>query len=444
MKFCKRTVFALLLVAVILCTLVGCTPANNGYPEYEDNKSMWIGGWDVPMNTLEDYQMAKDMGLTHMFIDNMFAKKGTEEYAQQLRYCEQAGLKAIVGMDTSLNNVDNVKLDTTDYSIYPAVDMINVWDEPYSSKFDEVAEWVDRLNEIYKGEMTLFINQTPMSNKDDKAFEESTEAFLELAYTKFLSKLNGRKIFSTDIYPLLEAYGEYALDTSWLHKMEVYANYAKQYRNEGGEFHMFIQTYSADKNRDILSKQDISFQVYTDMAFGINGFTYFTYRKSFLGGFGGGCVENDVSCTPTETYYWAKELNAEIAKFDHVYLSFDWEGVMGVNGTNNYEIDPEYVNDSFDLLSAPLTALNGVKNVTATEDTLIGQFKDKDGRAGFIVTNFTEPTNLLKDTVTFEFNKANRAIVYRNGERQIYEVKKNKLELNLGAGEGVFIIPVSI
>lgn len=444
MRVFTKSAFALMLAVIMLCTLASCNPTIKGYPEYEDNKSMWIGGWDVPMNTLEDYRMAKDMGLTHMFIDNMFAKKGTEGYIQQLKYCEEVGLKAIVGMDAALNNVDKVKLDTTDYSIYPSVDMINVWDEPYSSNFDEVAEWVDKLNEIYNGEMTLFINQTPMSNRDDEAYEESTEAFLELAYTKFLSKLNGRKIFSTDIYPLLEAYGEYALDTSWLHKMEVYANYAKQYRNEGGEFHMFIQTYSANKNRDVLSKKDITFQVYTDMAFGINGFTYFTYRKSFIGGFGGGCVENDVSCTPNDTYYWAQEVNSEIAKFDHVYLSFDWEGVMGVNGTNNFEIEPDYENNSFSLLKAPLSTLNGVKSVSATEDTLIGQFKDKDGRAGFIVTNFTEPTNLLKDVVTFNFKNANRAIVYRNGEKQIYEVKGGKLNLKLDAGEGVFVIPVKV
>ena len=111
MKYCKLSAAALILVFVFVFALVGCTPANETYPEYEDNKSMWIGGWDVPMNTLEDYQMAKDMGLTHMFIDNMFAKKGTDAYVKQLQYCQQVGLKAIVGMDTSLNNEAGVQLD---------------------------------------------------------------------------------------------------------------------------------------------------------------------------------------------------------------------------------------------------------------------------------------------------------------------------------------------
>ena len=51
---------------------------------------------------------------------------------------------------------------------------------------------------------------------------------------------------------------------------------------------------------------------------------------------------------------------------------------------------------------------------------------------------------MLKDVVSFEFANANRAIVYRNGERQIYEVKGGKLDLKLAAGEGVFVIPVKV
>lgn len=124
MKFGKKAALTLMLAAFAACSMVGCnnggssSSANEKYPEYEDAKSMWIGGWDVPINTKADYQMAKDMGLTHMFIDNMFAKKGTEAYVEQLKFCEEVGLKAIVGMDTALDNTAGVQLDETDYSIY--------------------------------------------------------------------------------------------------------------------------------------------------------------------------------------------------------------------------------------------------------------------------------------------------------------------------------------
>ena len=437
MKFGKKSALALMLAGLTAVSITGfgCAKTEN-YPEYEDNKSMWIGGWDVPMNTKEDYKMAKDMGLTHMFIDGIFAERGSEEYKQQLRYCEEVGLKAIVGMDTSLDNTAGVQLDETDYSSFPAVDMINVWDEPYGNVFEDCAKRIDRLNEIYDNNMTLYVNQSPYNPLSATTLTDN-ETFLNKVYDELLSKMPGRKIFSTDVYPLLESYGSYELDTGWLGKMEAYANFTKKYRSEGAEFHMFIQSYSDDRRRDILSKDDITFQVYTDMAFGINGFTYFTYRKSFLGGFGGGCVENDVSCKPTEVYYWAQETNEAINKFDHVYLSFDWNGVMGVNGKNNVADDPEYENASFMNLATPLKELDCAKSVSATEDSIIGQFKDKDGRDGLMVTNFSEPTTGLRDVVSFEFKKANRAIVYRNGERKIYEVKKNKLDLKLACGEEI-------
>ena len=444
MKFGKKSALALMLAGLTAVSITGfgCAKTEN-YPEYEDNKSMWIGGWDVPINTKEDYKMAKDMGLTHMFIDGIFAERGSEEYKQQLRYCEEVGLKAIVGMDTSLDNTAGVQLDETDYSSFPAVDMINVWDEPYGNVFEDCAKRIDRLNEIYDNNMTLYVNQSPYNPLSATTLTDN-ETFLNKVYDELLSKMPGRKIFSTDVYPLLESYGSYELDTGWLSKMEAYANFTKKYRSEGAEFHMFIQSYSDGGRRDILSKDDLTFQVYTDMAFGINGFTYFTYRKSFLGGFGGGCVENDVSCKPTEVYYWAQETNEAINKFDHVYLSFDWNGVMGVNGKNNVADDPEYENASFMNLATPLKELDCAKSDSATEDTIIGQFKDKDGRDGLMVTNFSEPTTGLRDVVSFEFKKANRAIVYRNGERKIYEVKKNKLDLKLACGEGVFVIPVNV
>ena len=58
----KGKIAALLLALVIGASMfAGCaTEISEDYPEYADDKAIWIGGWDVPINTLEDYQMAKD------------------------------------------------------------------------------------------------------------------------------------------------------------------------------------------------------------------------------------------------------------------------------------------------------------------------------------------------------------------------------------------------
>ncbi|MDE5896208.1 MAG: hypothetical protein K2H43_00165, partial [Clostridia bacterium] len=407
----------------------------------------------VPSNTLEDYPMAKDMGLTHMFIDNFMARKGTPDYYKQLEYCEQVGLKAILGSDTSLSgaglgSAENVAIDETDYTNYPAVDMINVWDEPGSLHFGEVATRIEKYYKMYgdlgKTAPTMYVNLDPAFHTSHQSLgqEANIRVYAEKFAEQVLTKVQGRKIISTDIYPLMSSPdgSHFSVLSTWLADMEALKEVAVA---ADAEFMMFVQNYSETSRRDIMSKEDLSFQIYTDMAFGINGFSYFTYRQSALN-FGGGCVSKDESCTPFESYYWAQEINREISAFDHVFLAFDeWQGVMPVNGTNNLEAEEEYNNDCF-VLAHPVQKLDCAKSVSATEDTIIGQFADKDGNAGLMVVNFNDPLENLEDTVSFEFENANRALVYRNGVRKVYEVKNNKLSLTLDVGEGVFVIPLSL
>lgn len=455
MKGTNKIAAALLSLVMAATVLAGCgeKPVSENYPEYADDKGIWIGGWDVPINTLEDYRMAKDMGLTHMFIDNFMAQKGSADYYKQLEYCEQVGLKAIVGADTSLSgaglgSAENVTIEEFDYTQYPAVDMLNIWDEPGSDHFGEVAARIEKQYAFYKNAgktaPTMYVNLDPAYHKSHQSMlqEDGMRAYAEAFVTEVLSKVEGRKIISTDIYPLMASNdgSHFSVRATWLVDMETLKEVAVA---ADAEFMMFIQNYSEASRREILSKADLAFQVYTDMAFGINGFSYFTYRQSALN-FGGGCVSKDESCTPFENYYWAKALNAEIDKFDHVFLAFDkWKGVMTINGTRNLEEYDEYNNDCF-VLANPVQKLDCAKSVTADEDTIIGQFEDKDGRSGLMAVNFNDPIDEITDTVHFTFENANRAMVYRNGERKVYEVKDNKLSLEIGVGEGIFVIPLAM
>ena len=153
----------------------------------------------------------------------------------------------------------------------------------------------------------------------------------------------------------------------------------------------------------------------------------------------GGCVTRD-DCATTELYGWAKELNAEIKKFDNVYLSFDWQGVYPVVGSEN---ESGFV-PAYDRLQSPLSSLSCASAVTATQDTLVGQFQDENGNDGLIVTNYSDPAVGLNDEVSITFQDANRALVYRNGERTVYVLQDGVLDLTLEAGEGVFVIPVKV
>lgn len=226
------------------------------------------------------------------------------------------------------------------------------------------------------------------------------------------------------------------MSTTWLACLEETAKAAKNY---GAEQHYFIQATKHFNYRKVYAN-DLRYQFFVDMAFGVRHFSYFTYRTSFWNDFDKSCVDNLISGKKYDTYDYAQQVNAEMSSFDHVYLSFDWNGTKTFVGTEN----PDGGNSSFEILKYSIETLDAIKNVSATQDTIIGQFKDKDNNDGLIITNYTDPLDNISSRVSLEFKNANRAIVYRNGEKVIYEVKDNKLKLDLEPGEGVFMIPVKI
>lgn len=137
-------------------------------------------------------------------------------------------------------------------------------------------------------------------------------------------------------------------------------------------------------------------------------------------------------------YDYAKAVNREIHDFDHVYLNFDWNGTMPVLGTQS---EQDY-NLNFDGLNNPLAEVAALNGAQATQDALIGQFKDESGNDGLIVVNFTDPAYGLRNTVSLDFKNASKVRVYKKGVAYDYQVLENHFELELGVGEGVFMIPV--
>jgi len=416
--------------------LSGCSSDGlKALPEYQDNKEMMIGGWDSPINTLADYQLAKDMGLTHMFIDQYFASKGTKEYEDILKYCEEAGLKAIIGSGNNLTTESPE--DATDYSVYPAVDMVNYWDEPSYRNFERLGELASAHKTRYEGkDMTFYANLNPSTAGgvyiEDNDYEKHLTDYCETVF----DKIEGRKILSTDVYPLLEKNKVFSISNTWLANLEATATVAQKFGAEQHYFLLSTQHYNYRK----VTEEEIRFQFYVDMAYGVKNFTYFTYTTSFINGWGHGAVDRFESGKTYDTYDFAKTVNSELKKFDHVYLSFDWKGTMPIVGTGN----PDENNPAFDVLKYPLSSLEAAKSVTATADTLVGQFKDNDNNDGLIVTNYSDPRDGITDTVSFEFKNANRVIVYQKGERKLYEVKNGKFSISLDPGEGIFLIPVKL
>lgn len=422
------------LMATTILTTVGCfNPNDKAFPEYEDDREMLIGGWDSPKPTLEDIQIAKDMGLTHMFLDQFYAKRGTEAYEEILRLYEQVGLKVIVQTSNAFTNEATLD-DNTNYADFSAVTHINYWDEPYWSSIDRVAELAGEHVEKYGDDVMFFGNLFP--NSATGAFEgHSYKEYVQKWAEMVLEQLpEGQRYLSVDLYPLEERNGESRMRANWLGCIETAAIQAKK---SNAIVHFFIQS-TEHYNYRAVKEEDIRFQFYVNMAFGVQAFSYFTYADSILADFEHSCVSRLETAKLHDTYYMAQKVNNEIKSFDHVYLNYVWQGTLPILGKNN----EEGYNLNFDGLTNSLETLDVCNRWDATEDALVGVFKDADGNDGLIVTNFTDPAYRQSNLVRFDFKDVSKVRIYRGGVAYDYEVKNNRLDVELAPGEGVFIILV--
>lgn len=164
----KNRLCSLLLVCALLTVVfAGCSNEQDDWdktevPQYTVEREMMIGAWVEPINTLEDYRLAKDMGITHLYLAGDYTGgRHTQEFEQLLELCEQVGLKAIIRAvnDPNFN-------DARDYSEFPAVTGISYWDEPFDTEFDKVAALADYHMATYGDKLEFVTNLNPNETSD--------------------------------------------------------------------------------------------------------------------------------------------------------------------------------------------------------------------------------------------------------------------------------------
>ena len=97
---------------------------------------------------------------------------------------------------------------------------------------------------------------------------------------------------------------------------------------------------------------------------------------------------------------------------------------------------------AFEGLSETICSHERIASFDAEQDAIIGAYKDGDCRDGFMVCNYTVPAYRIKNKISLKFNDCDGVIYYREGEYNFVEAKKGVFEIELDAGEGIFVIPV--
>ena len=289
-----------------------------------------------------------------------------------------------------------------------------------------------QMNSKYGGE--AYVNLNPYGSVNP-AVRERYDAMLDF-YFENIAPLLG--YVSYDQYPLNFS-GTAYINATHLLNLEIMANYCKEYDTDLRSF-VWSKTV-ATGHRALVGADDLRFQAYANLVFGVKEMPYYTYFNYYAPGKDG--CDSLIDCQTgarTSAYYWAKEVNNEIHSFEKAYLNFKWEGSM--------YLDAGMTTQQLSLLETSMTTHERLKNIRSNKDVVVGVFSDKDGAHGrtdgFMVMNYSDPyyaNKGEKDNVVLTFENATHALVYQNGKQYIATLTGGKLSAYLRAGEGIFVVP---
>lgn len=489
-----RRIFALLTCLAMLLGCIGCVEqpsqqpelvVTEGVPSYADDQQFSIGAycspakanyeyWDSVLGKLDENKVGfasnvteqefldyKAAGLNFMLTEyngdyDTAAKFKDSDLYPFMELAEKVGLDVYVhtGTLTGLTSTGDPRISdeskeymqrlVNDLSGYTSFKGFSLRDEPTVAEvasFKAVREYLTGL----KSDVDFFTCMRPMSGtltvggtNDD--YGTYVDTYLDLT---------GEFIY--DFYPLWNnpVTGQNYIDTKWYVNMETVASKAKNY--EGAKTGITVQSGSWGKpgmqgmesgKRTIKSKADIGFQVYSALAYGYKTIGYFTYWLHWAGAshevFYDAMVmppkQSGEAGVKTDAYYAVQALNNEITKFDHVLMNYNWQGTTA--------FAPEGKQQSQLLSTVGKYNAERIESVSTTEEIIIGHLKDADGYDGFMLVNSTEPSEGKTAEVTVTFRKASKALCYIHGEEQTVDLTDGSYTFSVGAGEGVFVIPI--
>lgn len=190
----------------------------------------------------------------------------------------------------------------------------------------------------------------------------------------------------------------------------------------------------------IPSYEDMKFQVYSALAFGVRRIGYYTFWQHYHESNGELYPKAMINYDPseekgyrkTEIYDAVKEVNQEILAIDHVFLRFKWQGCKVVRTSRERNI--RLVKGGYEG--------GCIRDMKASRDLLVGCFENEEDRSeGYWIVNAQNPYRYEINDVEVTFEGAQRAVYYRKGKEFDVSLEDGKFSIRLSVGEGIFVIP---
>lgn len=478
----RRIALLLIAACVLLSSFSGCalleyygnlrdSKENPGYstvvPIYTDDKQLEIMAyWSPPINE-QQYTWLKDCGITAVVIDWKYEGNLEVNRRKILQMCDELGIDVYFALNrfqdgTEVSSFD-IYLDYTSFAGFYC-------DEPVSkTHIDNVADQA-RQARVLSSKLKVICNMVPEYSPYGKGYDwiysefggydqavERGDFFANypgyVAYVKEnLLKPYENAVITATNYPLADDDRYHTtLDNTWLNTLGMTKLSAL---DSGRDMLQFIATSGYHSGGfDWYHRQpteaDIRWMSYTTLAYGATGIMEFVYTTVGVGpefdaDHHGAIWWEDVNDFSTyyrtDVWYSAQNVHRELTKFDHVLLSFNWQGVLCYDVTNSPIVTPV-----FKSAVGRLQSHKRLEKINSTSDLLIGCFKDQNDYDGFMVVNFTETANNNQEenNISITFDYATKALVYIKGEEQLVDLTDHTFTHTLLPGEGFFIIPVA-
>ncbi len=370
-------------------------------------------------------------------------------YLRGLEVCEELGLDALLrphnvwvsATPTDEPNYFEKYFSDIDFRDYPAVKGFFVTDEPeYAKLLDLEDRYLTWFNENYGGEYFEFTsNIFGRQSSNWKKGEYASKTYDDYAekYLSIIEKANSaRKLHTIDIYPLHQTEGFKDVPNEnvlWAHE-----DAAARAKAHGFGLHLCVQTFGA--SIDTLGWKipstfaEIDYALNSTLLFGPERLEFFSYRDYKADKLVGMVTDGE----PNERYYWTQSAIGNLTKWDHVYRSYKWEHLFTNVGTGSKSA----TNPAFEMVRAKVKPITGVQALKSKYDIAMSEFKDDADNKAFFLLNYDEPILGRTNKVSITFESAQGVLYYRGGEATTEVLTGGKFEIELNAGEAVFVIPL--
>ena len=392
-------------------------------------KELFIGIWQVPPATEENYKLLSDCGMNAVFLNGDYTAD-MEDQKKAVAYCEKYGIDVVL---EGRNKIEDSAIFTNPLKDSKAVTAFNLFDEPDYRHVEPLKELAFQLKKDYPTKQ-MYINLYPSYVPCDEIMYDYPR-YMD-TFAQWVYEVNGKGGWlSMDHYPLRRTLeNEFYIYEAWFTDVETTAKAAKKY---GLKPHFFLQSMAFGGSRYYWNDRtpteaDLRLQMYMYLAHGAKGFSHFCYQTPCTDEFyerQSGLFDKGA---PTERWFYAQKLHGEIKAFEEELLGLSWEACQRVDST------VEDHNGLFNKQNGQGFDGFALENVETDGRCLVGAFKG-EGKEGFMLVNVEDTSKNKPVTATLTFQKPTDFKVYKNGNC-VVERFDRVATLELGVGEGIFMI----